>query len=92
MSELPAVSCQNLIVCDTNNALSRISKTVFVYALHDQEFKSVGDPLGDVDGNPLGNDDGDHLGKVDGADRHLSLQLPLLQPILLHPSQYFDLW
>ena len=49
---MPAVSCQNLIVCDTNN----------VYALHDQEFKSVGDPLGDVDGNPLGNDDGDHLG------------------------------
>ena len=65
------------------------------------EFKSVGDPLGDdvgdplgdVYGDPLGNDDGDHLGDDDGADRHLGLQqMPLLQPILLHPSQYFDLW
>ena len=75
---LPKLDC----VCKrvTNETLSRkLLSRQFpceLCTLHKHEFKSVCDPLGDVD----------------GADHHLGLQLLLLRPILLHPSQNSDLW
>ena len=74
----PKLDC--VCECVTNKTLSRkLLSRQFpceLCTLHKHEFKSVRDPLGDVD----------------GADHHLGLQLLLLRPILLHPSQNFNFW